>query len=170
MLKQFLLIFSVVIFSTNLLSAQCLHYSNIREMFSMTVNETGKFLKDNNWVEGKPNASNKFGRSMKSWSLNNVNGAVCWLDVCYKSGAKNILVYQFISPTNYSAIKEELLADGFVQKKFKITEDDIILAFTKDDLSFILRKHTYGHKTEGNYALLHLASKDLEGVWTTYTK
>jgi hypothetical protein len=52
----------------------------------------------------------------------------------------------------------------------KITDNDIVLAFVKNDIAFILRKHTYNHNTEGNYALLLLSAKDLDSIWSTYAK
>lgn len=150
--------------------AQCLHFPNLMEIYSLSERDAGKFLTDNGWKDGKPEAFNKFNRNMKSWSLNNANGPVCWLDYCSKSGLKNILVYQFISPTNYSEIKSDVLSAGFSQQKMKITDNDIVLAFVKNDIAFILRKHTYNHNTEGNYALLLLSAKDLDSIWSTYAK
>ena len=150
--------------------AQCFHYENMTDIFGKPTNEISTFLTQNNWKEGKPNAFNNFGRSIKSWSLNNEMGAICWLDVCTKTGAKNILVYQFVSIDNYKEIKDLIMMSGFTQEKMKVSSNDMFYAFTKKDQCFILRKHTYEHLTAGNFAILMIPAAELTKIWEGYAK
>jgi hypothetical protein len=152
------------------IKAQCFHYENMIDIIGKSTTDINTFLTANNWKEGKPNAFNNFGRSIKSWSLNNEIGALCWIDICYKPNTKNILVYQFISLDNYREIKDMMMMSGFVQQKMKISANDMFYAFVKDDQSFILRKHTYDHETNGNFAIVMLPTTELTKVWDSYAK
>ena len=150
--------------------AQCFHYENMIDIIGKSTTDINTFLTANNWKEGKPNAFNNFGRSIKSWSLNNEMGAICWIDICFKPNAKNILVYQFISLDNYKEIKDQMMMSGFVQQKMKISANDMFYAFVKDDQCFILRKHTYDHETNGNFAIIMLPTSELTTIWDSYAK
>jgi hypothetical protein len=167
--KSFLLIYLLAL-PIIALHAQCFHYENMTDIFGKSTTEINTFLGQNNWKEGKPNAFNTFGRSIKSWSLNNDIGAICWLDVCYKAGAKNIIVYQFISLDNYKEIKDMVQMNGFVQQKMKVSTNDMFYAFVKNDQCFILRKHTYDHETAGNFAILLIPAAELPKIWESYAK
>ncbi len=80
----------------------------------------------------------------------------------------SILVLQFNNEMLYSDFKNQIKSAGFTQSKMKLGNDDIALAFTKDNDSYLLRKHTYNHDTQGSYAILKLNTTDLENTWKTY--
>lgn len=165
------MLFVVLCVGSLFAQAQCLSFQSLLDVYAADVSTIDKSLTDAQWKENQPDVKKNFKRSLKSWSVDNQTGPICWLDYYYTANTQPIVSYMMLSNENYSQIKNDLKAAGAQHRKTKAGNDDMFLAYELNGKMFVLNKYNYNHSIKmSSYDLIICSLSDFDMVWKEVTK